>query len=110
MERDHHGALLAIVDARRPHIQRQTVFTHAAHVQVPLDEHRVIAVQTSQRLRADWAVPETFADARPGRWLFGRHIAVLAPGRRAIGNSLELLDAAVRDPLHFAGSRLDRPE
>ncbi len=45
MERDHHGALLSVVDARRPDVQRQAILAHAAYLLIPLDHHAVVAGQ-----------------------------------------------------------------
>src|SRR5208337_5481071 len=78
VEGDHDRTFRAVVDARRPDVEREAVLTHASGMEVPLDHHAVVAVEVGQRLRADLAVAETFADARPGRGLLRRQVAILS--------------------------------
>ena len=65
VERHHHRALLAVIDAGSPDVEGETIFSHAADVLIPLDHHAVVAAQVRERLRADLSMAETLANAGP---------------------------------------------
>jgi len=52
------GELRAVVDARSPDVERETILSHSADVLIPLDHHAVVAVQTGQSLGTDWAMAD----------------------------------------------------
>src|SRR6266849_3296207 len=89
VEGNHYGALLAVVHAGSPDVKGETILAHAADVQVPLDEHGVVAVQIRRRLGADRSMAEALTHASPRGGLFGRHVAVPAAGGRAVGDAFE---------------------
>src|SRR6266849_1184096 len=86
VEGNHYGALLAVIHAWSPDVKGKTILAHAADVQVPLDEHGVVAIQTRRGLGADRSMTEALAYACPRSGLPGRHVAVPAAGGRAVGN------------------------
>jgi hypothetical protein len=110
MEGHQHGALLAVVDGRRPDIQREAILAHAARLQVPLDHHAVVAAQIGDGLRADLSVGQALAHAGPGCRFPRRHEAVLAAGGCAVGDAFELLDASIGDALDLPAGGLHFPE
>ena len=112
VKRHQHGAPAVVPDARRPDVERQAVFAHAADadVAIPGDELRVVGAVARRRLRGDRAVAHRVACAHPGRRLARRHEAVGAGRVGAVRNPAEHLDAGVRHAAHHAVGGLDIEE
>src|SRR5262249_16482763 len=110
MKRYQHSALLAVIHARGPHVQRQAILAHAAGLLVPLDHHAVVAAQISGCLWADLAMPEALTHAGPRGRLLGGQEAVLAACGSAIRNTLKLLNPGIGHALYLAGIRLYHPK
>ena len=108
VKRDHHRPL-GPVGGRGPDVEHQAVFAHAALEAVVLDQLPVLAPGI-HRLRGLGPIVEGLAHAGPGLGREGGHVAVLAAGRRAIGDALEGDDAADVHALELAIGRVDRDE
>ena len=100
-----HGPFAAVAQARRPHVQRETVLA------LGLPRGRALLVGLAARarlsLRCACAVVERIAHAGPRRRIHRRHETILAGRARAVRNTLEDLDAAILGAAHATERGLD---
>ena len=113
VERDEHGALAVVVDARRADVERQAVFAHAAaaDVAIPHDELRVVA-RGSPTASAARSVHTPWPGGRRSRRA-GFRGGMKRFWRRRVGavrNAAKHLDAGVRHATHDTVRRLDVEE
>src|SRR5260370_4164806 len=89
VQRDQNRPLRVVLDAGRPDVEHQAIFTLSTGLVQPMDQIHIVNPPTCCGLRSNVAKVGSIADAGPLCWFCGRHETVLGRRGAAVGNALE---------------------